>query len=696
MKDGNQNGRASVQSGARQKWRGLEQVLDDLSSTDLKETWRHWAGGSEGSLPRASGDLRSQVLAWAKDGERADQRLASLGKRSVAIVDLVLDAPRYELSFVDLAGAKALAHLSQYDLEASLATLTRRALIEESTSISVPTAGARAVSVPSDLADAILRYRRSQRAGVFDSFTLRGHLDRLYDDPSCAQRTSPKRLREFYKMYSGEAAAVARVERLPEGLRELVTKAIMEFGGLLPQALFDRMDTELPHWNGRRWAKIMEESLVGTVSTLDLGRYGIQHNDETLIVFNEVALGWLKRVAVPGDPDRPAEEAGLGVDLVSNLTRFQAYLIENDVRFTVKGQIFKTTEKRILHDLIPNPGRELERSEILSFMYAFSHTRGLVDRTGERTITVTPGGREWEPRSLDEKLEDLLEFVLEETSLGGEPYHQIAMRRILLRLMRRVEPGVWYDLMYLPFLARNQYLSHLDELAVEDWFRARTAAGGASVGSEDMQRLSWNLVGWMRKRLYLLGLIDLGYDIKGHPVAMRVTVAGARHFGIRCTEGEGPLLRSLVVTPDFEVVHFPEEDQSALVHDLDRFCEREKSGKVRHFRITERSLKRALREGFPLSRVQSVLEQNSRTPVPQNVLYSIRDWAVQAGLLFLSEDLVLSTTNGDLSKQVGADPGVRPLISRRKDEFSIQMKAETSPKRLGALLRELGWLVEIE
>jgi hypothetical protein len=49
-----------------------------------------------------------------------------------------------------------------------------------------------------------------------------------------------------------------------------------------------------------------------------------------------------------------------------------------------------------------------------------------------------------------------------------------------------------------------------------------------------------------------------------------------------------------------------------------------------------------------------------------------------------------------LSKQVGADPGVRPLIQKRKDEFSIQMKTEISPKRLGALLRELGWLVELE
>ena len=40
-------------------------------------------------------------------------------------------------------------------------------------------------------------------------------------------------------------------------------------------------------------------------------------------------------------------------------------------------------------------------------------------------------------------------------------------------------------------------------------------------GREDLQRLSWNLVNWVRKQLYLLGIVDLGYDSNGHPVAMR-------------------------------------------------------------------------------------------------------------------------------------------------------------------------------
>ena len=672
----------------------VEEVLDALPASDLAEAWRHWSPEVGAGVPPEA-TARPQLAAWAADGAHALERLGSLGKRLALLMDILLEAPRYELLFSDLVTHRTLEHMSTYDLEAALATLGRRALIRDGESSHVATSGERAIAIPTDLGDTLLRQRRSLRSGVFDAFTLRGHIDRLYDDPARARRTPPSRVREMYKMYSREEAAVARIERLPEGLRELVVKVIMEFGGLLPRALFDRMETELPHWNGRRWQKILEESLVGTVERLELGRFGIAHNDETLVIFNEVALAWLKRVAVPGDPDRPHGEAGMGVDLVSNLTRFQAYLLDHAVRFTVKGEIFKTTEKRILQDLIPNPGRELERSEILHFMDGFSRGRGLVDSTGERTIAITAAGREWEPMDLDAKLASLLEFVVEERALGGEPYHQTRMRQLFLRLVRRVEPGVWYDLMYLPFVTRNQYLASLDEVAVEEWFSARTAAGGGATGAEDLQRMAWNLVNWVRKRLYLLGLVDLGYDSGGHPVAMKVTSVGARLFGMRAPEGDVPGSGSLIVTPDFEVVHFPSGDDAALIHDLDRFCEREKSETVRHFRISDRSVKRALHEGVALARMLEVLEVNSRTPVPQNVLYSIKDWAKQDGLCTLDEELVLTAPDEATAKRLGSDPGVRPLVARRLDETTLQMKKARSAARLRSLLRELGWLVEL-
>ncbi len=689
-------------------------VLANVRDDELTELWRFWAGDRANGAPQHADALRRQVLAWMADGERIEARVASLGKRHAAVLDAHLEAPRFQCSLHELAGARSLAGFSAYDLEVSVGTLARYALLAEArhganghaasasgTSSSTngrsnPSAtNGRAWVVPYDLAESILRRRRSRKRGIFDAFTLRGHLDRLYEDPARAARTSAARLRELYKMYSNEAAAVARIERLPENLRKLVGKAVLEFGGILPRSLFDRLDTDL-EWEGRRWAGVLEESLVGTVERWELGRYGIQHSDETVLVFNEVALAYLRRVAVPSDPDQPHEDVSLGVDLASNISRFLAYVIDHDVRFTVRGEIFKTTEKRIQEEMIKNPGRELSREGILQFIYGFARRERLIESTGERTFALTAGGRDWEPRDLEDKLKALLDHAIEERDLVGEAYHQVRMRRILMRLLKRVEPLVWYDLMYVPFLARNTYLCSLDENEVEEYFAARYQ-GASHAAPDDIQRMAWNLVAWVRQRLHILGIVDLGYDKAGRPVAMRLTRIGARLLGVVDGTPESlPLVGNLIVTPDFEVVLFPTGDDGELIHDLDRFCTRETQSSVLHFRISEKSVQRALNEGLYLKRILAVLENHSRTPVPQNVLYSVRDWAVRAGMLTLGRDHVVRGENVELLKRFHADPGVRPLVRAVLDEKRVAMKSNATLRRTQSLLRELGYLVELD
>jgi hypothetical protein len=662
--------------------------------SDLSELFRYWAGKRKVGEPSDADELRELVLEWMGDLGTLEARIEAMGARLRAIFDLLLAAPRYELPVSELAANKQLAYLSSYDLMASITVLQRHGLVAPSTSAELKRFGQEAWAVPCDLGDNVLRARRAKKRGIFDVFALRGHLERLYTDPARATSMPTGRQRELYKMYCNESASVARIERLPDGLRGLIQKVILEFGGLLPKGLFERMEHDLPHWNGKRWGKILEESLVGTVERLELSSYGLKHNDETLIVFNEVALAWLRRVAVPGDPDAPHEEASLGVDLASNISRFIGFILDHNVRFTVRGEIFKTTEKRILQELIPNPGRELARSEVLNFIYGFARHTRLIESTGERTFALTSNGREWEPKPLDEKMHALLDFCVEERDLGGEYFHQARMRRIFLRLLKRVEPGVWYDLMYLPFLSRNTYLSNLDELAVEDYFAAQ-AGGGQYTPMEDLQRLAWNLVNWVRKRLYLLGIVDLGYDDHDRPVAMRLTRLGARLVGAADENTDERAVGSLVVTPDYEVVLFPTGDDAELVHDLDRFCKREKNGHLVHFRIMEKGVQRALNEGMLLGRILTTLERNSRTPVPQNVLYTIRDWASHAGLLQMTKDLVVRGDNPEVLARFHADPGVRTYLSAVVDEHTVKLKSKATPKRMQSLLRDLGFLVEL-
>ena len=671
-------------------------MLAEFPKTDLRELFRFWSGGEVGSIPSSAETLKKRVLSWMDDPEILGARVGTLGRRLGSILEAHLCAPRYQCTVTDLINARELAYLSDYDLKASLMALERHGLLMTGRNAEVARYGVEVSVIPHDVADNILRVQRAQERGIFDAFTLRGHLDKMYEDPARAARTPASRVREMYKMYSNETAAVARIERLPEGLRHLVEKTVLEFGGILPRSLFDRMDTELPHWNGRRWGKILEESLVGTVSRLELSPHGIAHNDATLIVFNEVALAWLRHVAVPGDPDAPHDEAGLGVDLVSNISRFVGYILEHDVRFTVRGEIFKTTEKRIIKELIPNPGRELSREEVLEFIYAFCREEGLIKSTGERTFTLTNVGRDWGDLSLLEKLERLRDFACEEKTLGGEYFHQSRMRRIFMRMLKRVQPEVWYDLMYVPFLARNTHLSSLDDREVENYFSEKSRTGQYAP-REDLQRMAWNLVSWVRKRLYLFGVVDLGYDKSGHPVAMKLTQVGAQLLGMLAEEDESVVaIGSLVVTPDFEVVLFPTGNEASLVHDLDRFCNREKVGHLFQFKLTDKNVHRALSQGMCLKRILNILSTHSRTPVPQNVLYSIRSWAARAGLLFLTEKMQVGSENADALATFAADPGVRPYLHGKQEENCVRLKTDKSPERLMRLIRDLGYLIEPE
>lgn len=671
-------------------------ALAEFPKADLKELFRFWSGGEVRSVPTAMDTLKKRVLGWMEDPEVLGSRIETLGRRLTSILEVHLQSPRYQCTVTDLINAKELAYLSDYDLKASLMALERHALLVGGKNPEVARYGVEVTAVPHDVAENILRVRRARERGIFDAFTLRGHLDKMYEDPARAARTPASRVREMYKMYSNETAAVARIERLPEGLRHLVEKTVLEFGGILPRGLFDRMDTELPHWNGRRWGKILEESLIGTVARLELSPHGIAHNDATLIVFNEVALAWLRHVAVPGDPDAPHDEAGLGVDLVSNISRFVGFILEHDVRFTVRGEIFKTTEKRIIKELIPNPGRELSREEVLEFIYAFCREAQLIKSTGERTFALTGIGREWGNLTLIEKLERLRDFACEEKGLGGEYFHQSRMRRIFMRMLKRIEPDVWYDLMYVPFLARNTHLSSLDDREVEEYFSEKSQTGQYAP-REDLQRMAWNLVSWVRKRLYLFGIVDLGYDKSGHPVAMKLTRIGAQLLGMEGTgDSASPGVGTLVVTPDFEVVLFPTGNDASLVHDLDRFCNREKVGHLFQFKLTDKNVHRALSQGMRLSRMLAILNQNSRTPVPQNVLYSMRGWAARAGLLFLSDKLTVRSENQDALAAFAADPGVRPYLKGKPEEELVKLKSDHTPNRLMGLIRDLGFLIEPE
>ncbi len=679
--------------------RTLGDCLGERSQADLREMFAFWLPKADGSA-LSDEDLLAQLREGMLQGERIRDRLAALGSRMSAVFQVVMQEKDYQVATSALPADKSLAGLSRYDLEAALMMLNRHGFVVPANARGALDRRQKLVCVPRDLAVTLVRQLNAVREGIFGRLTLRGYLERMYADPKRPKRSSPARLREMYKMYVGEVACVQRIERLEPSLRHLVEKVILEFGGILPRPLFDRMENDLAGWDGPAWSKALGESLVGTVCDLDLRPYGVAQHGQTLVVFSEVALAWFRRVAVPGDPDRPYREVSMGVNTLSNLTRFLAFVQSNSVRVTLRGEMFKSTWKRMEEDCLDDGQQEISGDDMVRMLYRFARSETLVDTTAERTLKIALRGRNWGSTTMSKKLEKLLEFAVHEPLEDTTREHDIPLRRTLMRMLRHLEPGTWYDLMYLPFLARNQHICNLDEWQEsqdQEALRDRRPSG-------DLQRMAWSLVSWLRKRLFPLGLLDLGYDDSGRAVAIRLTRMGALALNMEVEPAPGMGRGSLVVTPDFELVLFPGEDDAQLVYELDRFAERANGGSMKQFRLTEEALRRGLLGGMQLQHMRDLLKAHSRTPIPDNVHIALSDWALRAGLFFLDEDLRIRCGNLQALEKFLADPGVRPYLefapedlhAAGKEGMWAQMKSGPSAKRLRRVLRDLDYLVELE
>ena len=108
-------------------------------------------------------------------------------------------------------------------------------------------------------------------------------------------------------------------------------------------------------------------------------------------------------------------------------------------------------------------------------------------------------------------------------------------------------------------MARNTYLTHLDGGQVEDYFAARFRGGGY-VPTEGLDQLGRNLLGFVKSRLYPLGIVELGMRA-GRLVAFRLSKLGAELLGAERSSDVGGERSTVIVNPDFEILLFPGDDE---------------------------------------------------------------------------------------------------------------------------------------
>lgn len=604
----------------------LRVLLQGAGEAVVRECVQRWCGQTtEGDKPRiaaASGAM--------EDERRVFERVAALPRKLQDLFEAFLGdggAVRPVQALFQQCGAQ---FKSRFDLEASLAALHREAFVWPVKDKRWASFDSPCWAAPSELVECVRQHRQRRQRQLQDALTLQGFLDARYfreregGNGRAAEQKAGDHARKIYKLYTMEASMAQRLQRLPPPVAGIVDAVLHKHGGI---AAWDELLRGVEQPDAPDLAlvgKCLEEAMLGTTVDLDLARIGIQPVERAVVVFHEIALFAIRR---RGQEHRPqvSEELSCGGDFATNVGRFLRELQQSKVLFTAEGELFKASQKRIAGLLLPVPGGFLSPEAALELVYRFCLQRRLIDRRGERALRPTPAGLQFERAPLAEQVRTLLAHVVEDRSLPGEPYHHTRMRRVLLRLLRRAEPQLWQDVAVLPFLSRNAYLAQLETRPTEDFFAARFQGGGYTPG-ESVQQMCWNLLVWVKKRLFPLGLVDVGMH-QGRVTALRLSRLGAELLEAEPAARVGGTRCAVIVQPDFEVLVFPGDDVHDVVHLFDRFATRTKSDHVHQFRLDEASVRAGLADGLTAGRIVQELTDRSRTPIPQNVLYSLEEWA---------------------------------------------------------------------
>jgi hypothetical protein len=279
--------------------------------------------------------------------------------------------------------------------------------------------------------------------------------------------------------------------------------------------------------------------------------------------------------------------------------------------------------------------------------------------------------------------------------LGYYLEHSAAREQVRL-LLRSCQPGVWYTL-----------ASFRATLQGDDPFVLRPSqryAGEAGFRLANELRSRWDrtdgevIAGIFRSTLRELGLVELGYDRESVPTAgeevnpdvFRVTELGAEVMTSEVSATHQPSARPLVVQPNFQIVLL--EPHMPALYWLVRYAALEQVGRVSRFTLTREALLRGMGDTPSVEDAIAFLQAHSQKALPQNVMYTMRDWARQHQAARATTAITLLEVGDEaLAGELVTSPKLRAFRLRRVGPRAVAVPPEASRRDLRRALERLGY-----
>ncbi len=361
-----------------------------------------------------------------------------------------------------------------------------------------------------------------------------------------------------------------------------------------------------------------------------------------------------------------------------------------------------------------------EDDETIDMLFSVALKLGLVKRNKSSADGIKPRYvqgplfEKWSLMDVVDQTHSLLEYWLEGqhwVDIAGANFDSsdsyyldiLAGRKALISFLSTCTPGQWYSMQSLLRTMKDQDAYVL---------RPRQAAMGVS-GFRSARNMLTNwyksdgeiIIGMLNSTLHELGIVTLGYqqpqltkkDEPVNPDAFMLTdlattvlqTAGKPSYS-SAIPANG---RSLIVQPSFELLLL--QPDLPTVYSLLPFAQVNQIGIVSRLTLTRNSVLRGLEAGRNIEQIIKILEEHSQKELPQNVLYTLRDWTKLYKEVTISQVLLLDVPSEAIANEICSSPKLSVFGLRRIAPCVIAVDSDTSLQDLRRALDKEGIVVRI-
>lgn len=672
------------------KHAGLEEYLAKQNKRRLQEIFSFWHAGKK--VPSAENTLKSRISKALSNRDTLFQRFSRFTESQQNFLFSLVGFPEYAAALPDILAEGNASRIPRYELDSVLRALSSSGIIAQAPAGDFGLKGRDVYYAPRELGDLLASFKEGIESPPAET-SLSAFLEGMDQDRK--QKVLKNNLNLSGKKNAGvvlkklclKTEIDNRLNALVEdGLRDAVIDGILDKGGIVhTQSNGRSLPVAADPACRSAWRRDLENNLLGTIGELNLSGHGIDFEGETLVVFGEVARAFV--LSMEHDPGRPDEIHTCGCDLLVELSRLLRYVKSHRMILSSERTFYKDDIKNLLSRSFLFEKMDCTEQEFFSFLVSLMESVGVFDVQDE--VVPTSNADKWMKLSVENRIEKLLGVTLTQKNQRGSDFHQRGLRKIAVKYLSELEPGRWYHPKTLVSLAVSEYLDSLEDNGIGEKFKSykfRKHHPQYSLRNR-LRDLRDDLQRWVRYRLFPLGLIEFA-EKNGEAAGIRLSEFGCRVLG-KEKWGKDPG-KILIVTPDYEALLFPEGNFYDTYISVAAFAEKKKQDQVTHFEITENSVKRAIFTGQKPEEIIDILESRSRTPVPQNVKYSILDWNKTVSHIRISRPYLLEAEDESTMRKVRSISTISKLVEREICPTAAVLREKPTQKKLLRKLKEMG------